>query len=95
MSSWIRWRVAELLDLFSDTCWADLCMWAYFPELHPFREIFKMRGRAGQCERMGEVPYCGKCEKDRRQKYPDCPDCGAEQPDGGGCFYCETKPEDA
>jgi hypothetical protein len=58
---WLRWKLALFLDRYPDTCWADLVMWAVYPELHPFAEIFQMRGTIGQCERAGCTPYCGKC----------------------------------
>jgi hypothetical protein len=58
---WIRWQIALLLNKFSDTCWADLVVWAIYPENHDFHEVFWKRGTAGQCEHLGAEPYCGKC----------------------------------
>jgi len=57
----IRWALIRLVNRWADTCWTDLVMWAICPEIHPFSEIFEMRGTAGQCQRRGELPYCGKC----------------------------------
>ena len=61
MSERIRMAIARLVNRRRDTCWADLVLWAICPKLHPFREIFEMPGTAGDCERRGELPYCGKC----------------------------------
>ena len=58
---WLRWKIARLLDHFPDTCWAKLAMWATYPEFHEFGEIRYMRHTAGDCERRGLHPYCGKC----------------------------------
>jgi hypothetical protein len=58
---WFRWQIALLLDRFSDTCWAELVMWAQFSEHHEFGEISDIRNTAGHCGRMGETAYCGKC----------------------------------
>ena len=63
-TSWLRWKIALLMNRLSDTCWADLVSWAAYPDLHDFKEIFIMRHTSGQCERLGAVPYCGKCEKE-------------------------------
>ena len=57
----IRWRIALLMDRFSDVCWFDAVMWARFPEHHAFGEVFALRGTAGRCEAAGDFPYCGKC----------------------------------
>ena len=65
IQEWIRWKIADLMNRFSDVCWADLCSWAAYPKNYPFREIFEMRGTAGQCARLGGEPYCGKCEEAR------------------------------
>ena len=58
---WFRWQIALLLDRLADTCWAELVMWAQFPEHHEFGEILDMRNTAGHCDRLGETAYCGKC----------------------------------
>ena len=60
----MRWLIIRLLNRLEDTCWAELVLWAIYPEIHPFDEIFEMRGTAGQCERRGELPYCGKCRRE-------------------------------
>jgi len=65
--NWLRWKIIHWLNKRPDTCWADLVMWAIGPEIHPFWEILEMRGTAGQCERRGELPYCGKCAERGRQ----------------------------
>jgi hypothetical protein len=56
---WVRWQIAVFMDRFDDTCWADLVLWAMFPENYDFVEILDVRGTAGQCEKMGSEPYCG------------------------------------
>jgi len=61
MNKWLRWKIAVLLNRLPDTCWAELVMWAEFPENHEFMEVFSLRHSAGYCERMGDTPYCGKC----------------------------------
>jgi len=61
MKEWIRWQLAFLLNNFSDTCWTELVLWVINPDEHDFSEIFRMRGTAGRCGRLGEPPYCGKC----------------------------------
>ena len=58
----MRWLIIRLLNRLEDTCWADLVMWAIGPK--PFSEILEMRGTAGQCQRRGELPYCGKCRRE-------------------------------
>ena len=61
ISKAFRWRIARLLDRLPDTCWARLAMWATYPECHEFSEVWHMRHTAGDCERHGLYPYCGKC----------------------------------
>ena len=61
MTKWLRWKIAVLLNRLPDTCWAELVMWAEFPENHEFMEVFSLRHSAGHCERMEDTPYCGKC----------------------------------
>jgi hypothetical protein len=61
LEKWIRMKIAEFLDRREDTCWAELAMWALFPECHDFREIFDGLPRRGGCERRDESNYCGKC----------------------------------
>jgi len=58
----MRWLIIRLLNRLEDTCRADLAMWAIGPK--PFDEILEMRGTAGQCERRGELSYCGKCRRE-------------------------------
>lgn len=58
---WLRWKLIGLMNCFDDTCLTELVMWATNPGIHPFWEILSMRHTAGQCERRGELPYCGKC----------------------------------
>jgi len=59
-----RWRIAALVnDWFDDVCWYDLCLWANSPDMHPFSEIFNMRGTAGRCARAGDDPHCLKCSR--------------------------------
>ena len=65
LSDWFRWRIAYTFNHLPDTCWVDLVLWAMLPEIHPFREIFDIRHTAGQCQREGARPYCGKCEEAR------------------------------
>ena len=65
---WFRYKIAKLMDRLDDTCWAELVLWAVNPELHPFWEILEMRHTAGQCEKRGEPPYCGKCAVRRKEK---------------------------
>lgn len=55
----MRWQIAQILDKFSDVCWARAALWAIFPEHHPFSEVFELRDTVGWCE--GSLPYCGKC----------------------------------
>jgi hypothetical protein len=62
----IRAPIIEWMNRYPDTCWADLVMWQINPTIHPFREIFDMRGTAGHCEAMGCPPYCGKCNATRQ-----------------------------
>ena len=57
----MRWHLAKLFDKFQDTCWAELVVWALYPENHPFMELFELRHSAGRCGARGEHPYCGKC----------------------------------
>lgn len=59
---WLRWQIAQVMNHFSDTCWADLVMWATYRNIHEFGEILSMRGTAGFCALHGAPPYCGKCE---------------------------------
>lgn len=61
MGSWIRLKLAYLLDEINTTCWFSLALWALFPRNHDFWEILHPPVR-GSCERMGDYPYCGKCE---------------------------------
>ena len=60
----MRWLIIRLLNRLEDTCWADLVIWAIYPEIHPFSEILEMRGTTGQCETAGCTPYCGKCRRE-------------------------------
>ena len=53
----VRAPIAEWMNRYPDTCWTDLVLWWVHPTLHPFREIFDMRGTARNCG------YCGKCQK--------------------------------
>jgi hypothetical protein len=59
---WLRWKIAKVLNIFSDTCWAELVLWAMYPEHHEFSEFMEMRGTAGYCRQVGDAAYCGKCE---------------------------------
>lgn len=59
----IRWQTALYLRDREGWCWAELVLWALCPESHPFWEILELYGTQGQCERRGELPYCGKCEE--------------------------------
>ena len=59
----IRWAIARIVGRHRSTCWADVVMWAICPELHPFSELWELFGTRGQCERRGELPYCGKCQQ--------------------------------
>jgi len=56
----MRWKIAEFLNRYADTCWEDLAIWAIYPKHHAFSEIFSMRHRAGGCD---DMPYCGKCDQ--------------------------------
>lgn len=58
----IRAPIAQWMNRYPDTCWTSLVLWWTLPTIHPFSEIFEMRGTAGFCERIGDSPYCGKCE---------------------------------
>ena len=60
----LRWAIARWMNRYTDTCWAELVLWAILPELHPFSEILEIRHTAGACQRRGELPYCGKCKVD-------------------------------
>ena len=57
----IRTPFVQWMRRYPDVCWADLVQWWVFPTVHPFHEIFEIRGTAGNCGRMGLEPYCGKC----------------------------------
>jgi hypothetical protein len=62
-SNWLRWKLIPWMDRYDDICWSDLVCWAAFPEGHEFSKIWRMRGTAGQCRRMGQpYNYCGKCD---------------------------------
>jgi hypothetical protein len=60
---WLRWKLALFLNRYADTCWADLVIWAVYPEDYPFGDVFYMRNRAGCCEQSGHYNYCGKCDQ--------------------------------
>jgi len=52
----LRMKIAEWMNQYPDTCWADLVCWAVYPEMeHPFCQIFRMRHTRMFCG------YCGKC----------------------------------
>jgi len=55
----LRWSMALFLDRDPTICWADIVMWAM-----GCREDIPQPGSAGLCERLGESPYCGKCNDD-------------------------------
>lgn len=61
MSEWLRWKIIMVLDKFPGLCWADLVTWANYKE--PWRELFDM-GRGGK-ECCRDIPYCGKCGRQR------------------------------
>ena len=60
MKGKLRWMIARWFGRRPDTCWADVVMWAVMKQ--PLGELPELRGTRGQCERRGEVPYCGKCQ---------------------------------
>lgn len=62
-----RWRIVQVLDNLESFCWAELVLWAIFPEQHDFADLLTTRD-AGQCARLGETPYCGKCALTGRHK---------------------------
>lgn len=60
MGSWLRMKIAYLLDEINTTCWFELALWGLFPRNYDFWAILHPPVRGG-CERMGDYPYCGKC----------------------------------
>ena len=54
----IRWPIAVWMNRYSDTCWAELVMWAVHPAWYEFGAIFEIRHTSSACG------YCGKeCTK--------------------------------
>lgn len=55
---WLGWFRGTIIErvaaAHADVCWADLVLWAIFPEDHPFSEIYHMRHTCNYCG------YCGK-----------------------------------
>ena len=55
-----RWALADWFNArYVDMCWSRLVNWVLGYESWWFP--LEARGTAGQCERNGETPYCGKC----------------------------------
>lgn len=61
--SWFKYRIINLLNIFPQTCWANLVSWAQYDA--SFIEIFNQECRQSKKE-MYPHAYCGKCEKTRR-----------------------------
>lgn len=82
----IRWVIARCLDRFPDVCWANVAMWAHFPENHDFTEVFELRHTAGRCEANGDLPYCGKCAVLKQPHIPTRePSNSLADPEKGRC----------
>jgi hypothetical protein len=63
IETWLRWLPVNLChyETRPDVCWGEVVKWVMIPYAHRWREWFDLPGSAGQCARMGEYPYCGKC----------------------------------
>ena len=62
-----RWTFAYWLNIrYQDMCWSRLVNWALGYEDWWFP--LEARGTAGQCERDGGIPYCGKCLGERHRR---------------------------
>lgn len=58
----IRWRMADFMDGYRDTCWCRLVGWAgRATGEEGWLDVWDLRGTAGRCARAGETAYCGKC----------------------------------
>ena len=57
----LRWWIVCGLAKSKSICWADLVMWATMER--GLAELLDLHGTLGQCERGGELPYCGKCRQ--------------------------------
>jgi hypothetical protein len=62
LTKWVRWKIVVRLDKRREYCWTSLVLWAAHPELHPALDLIDECRDAGQCARLGEHPYCGKCQ---------------------------------
>jgi len=51
--SWLKWKIAYLLDFWTKKCWGDLVHWAL--GYIAYNEIGMQRG-------VEDCGYCGKCE---------------------------------
>ena len=60
----MRWWIARWLGRRAGWCWAELVVWAVSGQRR-FWDVLELRGSQGQCERRGEMPYCGKCQRPR------------------------------
>ena len=61
----IRWQIALYLRDREGWCWTELVLWVLCLKNHPFWEILELYGTQGQCERRGELSYCGKCREEK------------------------------
>ena len=58
----LRWRIADFVNRYRDTCWYRLVQWANnFDGGFGWLDVWYLRGTAGYCARRGETPYCAKC----------------------------------
>ena len=58
----IRWHIAEFFNRYPDTCWAQMAIWALFPDGHDFYDVLDFRHSTGECtkESSSGFCYCGK-----------------------------------